>query len=169
MRRYLQVFLLAAAPYGAHGQSTPYVNPLDGKTYEATWSDRRDKAPKGEAGGGVSLSGVRLLSSQQAFDRNVDAKQLAEFIEATKANVAFVAGEPEGSYSILLETVLTPGGVPKFALASRGAVPKDTLEKIYKSLGSLPDLRSRLDTLKYQLEFSAGGDRGRGDAGRGKK
>lgn len=168
MRTALSLLLSVLAPWVAGAQTSSYVNPLDGKTYEVTSTDHRLEG--GVAKGGVMLSGVRLLSTQQAFDKNVDAALLADFIEATKANVAFVAGEPDKPFSILLETTLSPSGTPKFAMASKGDAPKGTLEKVFRSLDTLPDLRTKIDALKYQLEFTIqkGGGTGEEVARRGR-
>jgi hypothetical protein len=153
MQKTLAAVFLYLSIVMAGGSDSPYNNPLDGKNYRVVWMEGPED--KGEEGAGkmVTLAGVRLMSSQQSFDQNIDKDALEEYIESTRSNIEFVAGDPKDSFSLLLETTITPSERPKFAMASRGKAPDGALEKIYRVLGSLPDLRSKLDTLKYQLEF----------------
>lgn len=133
------------------GQDAAYINPLDGETYSAVWQKHSPTA-EGER---ISVAGVRLLSSQQDFDKNVAPKKLEELNEAIKSNVKFVVGQPAETFDILMEITLSPRQNPKIAMASRGKVPSGTLEEVHKALVSIPDLRSRLQTLRYQIEISA--------------
>lgn len=167
MRSPLSVLFLLFIANGVGGQTEPYINPLDGKTYEAEWKEYQAGQSVEGPGAGGATSRVRLLSSQQVFAKNIDPREMADYIESTKANVSFITGKPDKPLSVLVETLITPGGKPKFSLASRGEVPRGLLEKVYKSLGSLPDLRSRLDDLRYQLEVEVGGGQKPAEAGKG--
>ncbi len=134
-------------------EESTYTNPVDGTAYRANWKEYTPDKPSEEPAGPVALKGARLLTEQAIFDRNLTATELAGFIKATQASVVSSVGQPTATFAILVDTTITKDSRPEFRMASQGTVSDATLQKIIDGFKGLPDLRSKSDTLKYQVHF----------------
>jgi hypothetical protein len=140
-------------PFLLNAEESTYQNPVDGTGYRANWKEYAPDKPIEKPAGPVALKGARLLTDQPTFDRNMTATELAGFIKATQASVASSVGTPTETFAILVDTTITKDSRPQFQMASQGTVSEATLRKISDGFKSLPDLRSKSDPLKYQVQF----------------
>lgn len=152
--------LLAAALMaqgGAMAQEGLYKNPVDGKSYYATWQQYSPQGGEDDMIGTVALRGTRILGGKGIFEKNIAGDDLEQLVRSTYSNIAFVAGGAGRDFAVLVETKLSAGAKPSSQVATRGKVPSDLVRKISESLKVLPDIRTNGDEIKYQLEFDIKG------------
>ena len=135
------------------GEESTYQSPVDGAEYRADWKQYAPAKPSAKSSGPVELKGARLLTDQPTFDKNMSAADLAAFIKATQVSIVSSVGAPTETFAILVDTTISKAIRPQFQMASQGEVSEATLQKIVDGFKSLPDIRSKSDTLKYQVEF----------------
>ncbi len=152
MNRYIAFIVLLVG--NVYAEQSTYENPVDGKSYSADWKTYSPQKPSAKVPQYMHMEGARLLSEQAVFDKNININDLSNFIKATQSNIQTSLGKPSSDFSLLIQTTLSKDQKPKFEIASKGDVPKETLQKISDGFSSLPDLRSKTDSLVYQVQFS---------------
>ena len=150
--KHLLIFSLLLPSFVIAEEST-YENPVDGKTYQADWKEYQPTTHATPTPEHINMTGVRLLSEQKVFDDNFSAADLASLIKATQKNIASILGTPTETFDILVDATLSKDAKPAFQIASQGDVSEATLQKISDGLKTLPDIRSKSDNLKFQLQF----------------
>jgi hypothetical protein len=103
--------------------------------------------------GKVDIESVRLLAAQELFDSNIPVEKLAAFIQDAENAVTSGIPADASAFGLLVQITLTPSARPKFDLFSQGEAPKKILQDIYDSLQKSPDIRSKADTLPFQIHF----------------
>lgn len=134
-------------------EDSTYQNPVDGKAYRADWKQYDPVNPAEKPSGPVIMNGARLLTDQPTFDKNMSVADLAAFIKATQISIASSVEASIETFAILVDTTISKNTRPQFQMASQGDVSEATLQRIVDGFKSLPDIRSKSDTLKYQVEF----------------
>lgn len=157
MKKYCAVVLaVSGLVSSSFADETNYKSPIDGKSYRADWHtyNPTNSIATNAAAGRVHSQGVRLLSTQEEFSRNIEVSKLADFIRKTEQAIDSSLGPTNVAFELAVQTNLAKDKKPFFKIASKGNVSQDTLQKIYDSLGRLPDFRSRQDDLKYEIRFT---------------
>jgi len=136
-------------------RTTSYWNPVDSTNYVARWRSYRPETFRQQVGR-TKLDHVRLLSEQDAFEREVGVDPLVYLCKSIDSTVSDVAESGTASYELLVEASLSPDGRPRFQLASRGQAPDEELQRIQDALNLLPPLNTRGAELRFQMVFSIG-------------
>jgi hypothetical protein len=152
MNRFIAVIVFLAG--NLYAEQSTYENPVNGKSYSADWKIYSPQKPAPEIPKYVQMEGARLLTEQAIFAENIKVDVLSDFIKATQSNIQTSVGKPSSDFSLLIQTTLSKDQKPKFEIASKGDVSKEALQKISDGFSSLPDLRSKTDSLVYQVQFS---------------
>ena len=149
------VFVIIAVYSCAKAETNTYHNPVDGKAYTADWQDYkpRQMAPK-DIFARVSLENVRLLAEQEMFNRNISVGDLSAFIKKTQTAIENSVSNRTQGCELLVQTTLKPGGKPTFEMSSQGDPSEEYLQAIYDGLQNLPDIRTKIDAVKFQAQFS---------------
>lgn len=139
---------------GAAEETTTYHNPVDKKDYTTKWGTYTAK-PKGSVApkDKVEMESVRLLAEQPLFDRNVPVEKLATFIKSAQDRISAAVPKTAPAFELLVQVTLSAAARPKFEMSSKGNAPEKLLQAIYDSLGKTTDLRSKADSLPFQMHF----------------
>jgi len=156
MSRYLITFLISifcvyAVPLFAE---EGYYNPVDGKTYIADWEKYSPATKAAPAATRVVNNGVRLLNTQEEFNRNIGVQELAAFIKSIVATVEQVVAMKEDSGVLLIEAEILPKKSPTYRLAHQGNISQDTLQEIHDALNNLSETKSKESSIKLQVNLS---------------
>jgi len=145
-----------ASELAPSGNGTNYQSPVDGKSYGADWRGYYPRNPFAAKplAGRVQVQGIRLLSTQAEFDRSIVVSDLGDFILKTGQAIDASLGVTNNGFQLVVQTRLTKDKKPFFALASSTNVCRLVLQRIYDSLGGLPDYRSGEDDLTYEVRFA---------------
>lgn len=138
------------------GNATNYHSPMTGGSNQANWRASRPGNPPAmnARAGRVQVRGIRLLSSQDEFDRSTEALEFAGFIGRTKRAIDKSLGPTNENFELVVQTRLTRNKRPSFELGSKGNVSRELLRKIQDGFEQLPDYRSREDDLRYEVRFA---------------
>lgn len=152
----IAAFILLYSLCGAFADGTNYHSPVDGQSYKADWHTYypSNSIATNAAVKRVQKQGVRLLSTQEAFGRSVDIKELVDFIGKTEQAIEKSLGATNDAFELLIQTRLTKDERPFFKIAAKGNVSQVVLQTIYDSFNKLPDYRSQVDELRYEVSFT---------------
>jgi hypothetical protein len=153
---YVTLLIIFGSIFTASADETNYQSSFDGTSYRADWHTYYPTNPPvtNVSTNRVQKQGIRLLSTQEEFSRSIDVSELADFIRKTEHAIDSSLGATNDAFELVVQTSLTKDKKPFFEIASKGNVSQDVLQKIYDSLGRLPDYRSRKDNLKYEVQFT---------------
>ncbi|MEY8688749.1 MAG: hypothetical protein AB9M53_02560 [Leptothrix sp. (in: b-proteobacteria)] len=151
MKKTTSTLLLSVALVGVHAGT--YKDPVGGAEYRAEWRTYQPKDGVKERAGFVQVASIRLLSTQEEFEKNVSVQSLSEFMEATQANIALSVGAPLTEFQLLVNTTLSKDADPTFEFASQGEVTKAQLQKIHEGLLRMKGFNTKSTTLKYQVHY----------------
>lgn len=101
----------------------------------------------------VQTVNVRLLAPQNVFARNLDVKKLASLTREVQKNVARAVDDDAPACQLMVKVTLSPDESPRCELFSKGAADKELLQAVYDRLQKLPDLRTKADTLPFEVVF----------------
>jgi hypothetical protein len=152
----ITAFAICNLVLAAFAENTNYQSPIDGKIYRADWrtyfptNSAATNAPVGR----VQKQNFRLLSTEEEFTRSIGVSELADFIRKTEHAIDSALGATNAAFELVVQTSLAKDKKPFFEMASKGDVSEPALQRIYDSLGHLPDLRSRKNDLKYEVRFA---------------
>jgi hypothetical protein len=136
--------------------TTNHQGPINGRLNQANWRTYHPSNPPAMSAraGRVQVRGIRLLSTQDEFDRSTEALEFAGFIGRTKLAIDKSLGPTNENFELVVQTRLTRDKRPSFELGSKGNVSQELLRKIQDGFGQLPDYRSREDDLRYEVRFA---------------
>jgi hypothetical protein len=130
-----------------------YVNPVDGKTYIADWKTYHPEGGVKDQKGRVVNKGVRLLSSQNDFEKNVTVEELAKLIGYIQLALTKEAESYKESGEILLQIELSNTNNPSFKMFYQGELKQELLQKFYDSL-SVIEFKTKVSVVNLQVYFS---------------
>jgi hypothetical protein len=102
----------------------------------------------------VQMTGVRLISSEQDFHNNFEARDFAAFDREIADAVDRSVGTTNDTFQAVVQVQLTKDRRPSFEIASTNPVPRGFLREASNSLVQLPDYRSRTNDFRYELQFT---------------
>ena len=102
----------------------------------------------------VQIVNVRLVSSQETFDRNIQVKYLGDFIQEVQKSIEKNVGTPTRAFQLLLQITLSKAAKPSFQISTQGEPPEAVLKSIQSGLSSVEDRRSKDDDLVLQIHFA---------------
>src|SRR4051794_18890821 len=94
--------IFSVAIFSALAETTNYQSPVDGSTYRADWHrySPTNSASTNAIAGRVQEQEIRLLSTQEAFARNVDVSDLANYIKATDQQIDKTIGRTNDAFAL---------------------------------------------------------------------
>jgi len=102
----------------------------------------------------VQIVNVRLISSQETFDRNIQVKYLGGFIQEIQKNIEKSVGTPTQAFQLLLQVTLSKDSKPAFEISTQGDPSEAVLKSIQSGLSSVEDRRSKDDNVVLQVHFA---------------
>jgi hypothetical protein len=102
----------------------------------------------------VKIVNVRLISSQETFDRNIQVKYLGGFLQEIQKNIEKSVGSPNQAFELMLQITLSKDSQPAFEISTQGEPPETVLKSIYNGLSSIEDRRSKEEDLVLQMHFA---------------
>ena len=103
--------------------------------------------------GKVDIQLIRLLTAQDVVDRNISAEEVAAFIQRAEKIVADTVPADAQPFSLNVLVTLAPTSKPKFVLSYDHSPSQKLLQKIYDALKSLPDKRTKKDSIRFEIDF----------------
>jgi hypothetical protein len=150
MKKLFGIALLAFA--GVAISQGAYKNPVDGKIYIADWKTYQPKGDGVAHKGRVMNAGVRLLNSQDDFEQNTTAQELAKLIGYIQENLTKQAEISSEGGEVLLQITLSKETRPQFKMSFQGSLKQELLQRFYDSLSAI-DLKTKKDTVTLQVHF----------------
>ena len=135
-----------------------YQNPVDGKVYEADWESYTPETAVKAEEGQVFNKGVRLLSTQDDFSKNINVTELSNYIKKIEEQLIEVRKIKIETGEIMLQVELSKTTQPKFSLAHQGDLTQDFLQQFHDKINKLKDYRTLIDKVSFQIEFSVKGN-----------
>lgn len=140
---------------------TTYVNPVDGKRYEAEegWDVAR---PTGEAAAASKRDSqvepsLVLLTNQDEMAQRISVEELSAVVKPIMLAVDEQVGTSKGPGSdLVVECELLPGKKKSFQMAQRPTVDKPLAQAIYDKLGKIPIPQVK-GPVKFQVVFKIRG------------
>ncbi len=129
-----------------------YTNPVDGKTYVADWKTYQPDEGSKPQDGRVINSGVRLLSAQADFEKNMTAEELAKLIGFIQEVLTKESQDYKGSGEILLQIELRNEDNPEFKMSYQGELTEDYLQRFYDALESI-EYKTQQSSVMLQVHF----------------
>jgi len=156
MNASFTAIVISLALCSARADMTNYQSPVDGKSYRADWHTYTptNSTSTNKPAGRVQKQNIRLLATQEVFQKNVDVSGLAAYIQKMERGIDSSLGRTNDAFVLAVKTTLTKDKRPDFQMSSSGGVSNDLLQKIYDGLNQLPDFRSRSDEVAYEVRFT---------------
>lgn len=129
-----------------------YRNPVDGKTYIADWKTYTPEGGIRNQSARVTNAGIRLLNTQEDFERNTSAPELVKLVGFIHETLAQYAQQYDEGGEILLHITLNQEGKPQFKMSFQGNLRQAFLEQFYKSL-SVIEFHTKKETVTLQVHF----------------
>ncbi len=101
----------------------------------------------------VEIENLRLLASQDAFDRNIAVQKLADFARDVQKSVSQSVPADAPGFGLLVKVILSSDNKPKYDISSDGKATDDLLQAIYDRLQKLSDVRTKADSLPFEIHF----------------
>lgn len=128
-----------------------YAVPVNENNYAADWMAYQPNASK-KQDGRVVYSGVRFISSQEDFEKNTTAKEVAKFVGFIQEILTKEAeGYGEGG-EILLHIKLRKEANPVFKMSNRGELTQDYLQGFYEALSAI-DYKMKESAVVLQIRY----------------
>lgn len=101
----------------------------------------------------IKLTQLVILTDPSRVSESLSPDKLSTFLTATQQNIAACLGVPNENFTLIIHTQIHQKAKPRLKISLKGAAQGETLQKISQHLKSLPDIRSRGPTLKYEAHF----------------
>jgi len=149
--RVIFFFLLGVISQLASAQDE-YVNPIDGKVYVADWKTYKPEGGVKPQDGRVINAGVKLLSSQEDFEKNTTAEELAKLIGFIQEALEKESSGNRGSGEILLQIEIRNQEEPDFKMSYQGELTEVYLQRFYEALNTIK-YRTKVSSVTLQVHF----------------
>ena len=131
-----------------------YKNPVDGKTYHADeWKTYEPQKQKKENESRLENLGIRLLSSQEEFEANIDVSTLSAYTKAIESRILEIIESYPNSGDILLQVEISNNNSPKYKMSYQGNLTQEILQKIYDSLNKENGIRTKKSNVAFQIHY----------------
>jgi hypothetical protein len=150
MRLIIIVALLLTASFVS--AQTEYKNPVDGKTYKADWKTYQPEGGVKAQDGRVVNTGVRLLSTQDEYEKNTSAEEIAKLVRRMQEVLAEKASEYPESGEMLVQIELSNTSNPKFKMSHKGSLKQEYLQIVYETLSKI-QFKTKISTVSLQVSF----------------
>ena len=129
-----------------------YENPVDRKSYVADWKLYRPNKMIADQNGKVTNSGIRLLNTQNEFEKNITVDELAKLIGYIKERLAEKSQKYHEGGEIVLQITLNKEKNPEFKMSYQGNLGNELLQSFYDSLAGI-ELKTKQSSVTFQINF----------------